>query len=302
MRPFPFVVGCERSGTTLLRNMLDSHPRLAIPPESYFIVRLHRSRSRYDRDGTIDLGALVEELRTHRWFSTWGIDVDGLEGEVASLPDAIRRIYGAYASKRGKERYGDKTPAYVMHLPLLAGMFPEARFAHLLRDGREVALSLAEMSWGPPTVLDAALHWRERVERGRRDGAALGKDRYREIRYEDLVERPEETLRGLVRFFELPFDGAMLEHHARRTDQAGIHRRSTEPPTTGARDWRTQMDAADLAAVEAGIGDLLTELGYERAVEEPPAEARRRARAALSRRRRRHAWRRLRRTVGRVRR
>jgi hypothetical protein len=304
VEPFPFVVGCERSGTTLLRLMLDANRDLAIPPESYFIVDLHRRLSRYGIEGDVDLGVMAADLRGHRWFSAWELDLAGLQGRGQSFPDAVRRIYETYAAEQGKHRYGDKTPAYVMHLPLLARLFPEGRFVHLIRDGRDVALSLADVSWGPGTVLDAAIQWRERVERGRKAGKALGSERYREVRYERLVEEPEPVLRELAEFLGLEFDPAMLSHHERAGDRIaggpkGIHRRAAEAPTASIRDWRAQMARANLEAVEAAAGALLTELGYERAVSEPSSGARRRVRWAEGRRRRRHTWRRLKFRLGR---
>jgi hypothetical protein len=153
-------------------------------------------------------------------------------------------------------------------------------------------------------VLDASIQWRERVERGRTAGRRLGPERYREVRYERLVEEPEPLLRELAEFLGLAFDPAMLSHHERAGDRIaggakGIHRRAAEAPTSGIRDWRAQMAGADLEAVEAAVGDLLTELGYERAVPEPSSEAHRQVRRAEGRRRRRHAWRRLKFRLGR---
>src|SRR4051794_27962840 len=130
---FPFVVGCSRSGTTLLRALLDAHPLLAVPPESHFAVapRLRR-------------------LGRDPWFRLWGIEPPDLRG--LDVADAVRAVFAAYAAAQGKPRYADKTPHYVSHLPLLAERFPEARFVHVVRDGRDVALSLLEVPWGPDDV------------------------------------------------------------------------------------------------------------------------------------------------------
>jgi Sulfotransferase family len=308
LEPFPFVVGCERSGTTLLRLMLDAHPALAVPPESYFIVDLHRRRGRYERrDGGVDLQAVARDLAKHRWFRTWGLDPASFTGTVPSLAGAVRSFYASYAASQGKPRHGDKTPAYVLHLPLLAGLLEEACFVHLIRDGREVALSLAAIeAWGPGSVLDAAIHWAERVRRGRTAGAALGPGRYREVRYDALVRDPESTLRDLGPFLDLPFDARMLDPASRAQERGaggatGIHARVGERVREGVRDWRTEMSAADLAAVEAAVGDLLEELGYERAVPDPPPEARRRAAEAERARARRHRRHRLRARLRRLR-
>jgi hypothetical protein len=303
--PFPFLVGSERSGTTLFRLMLDAHPDMAVPPESYFIIDLYRRRKRYEsgdgqRYNTI---ALANDLAGSRWFRAWGMPPKELatamrrEDDV-DFAEAIRKIYRGYAKMFGKSRYGDKTPAYVQHIRVLAEIFPEARFVHLIRDGRDVAMSLTEVKWGPTDVLEAALQWRERVQRGRQAGAELGAHRYLEVRYERLVAEPEAVLRETSEFVELSFDEVMLRHSETAGDRVpgrrdGLHGRAATAPSA-VRDWRRDMPREDLEAVEAAAGDLLGELGYERAVPDPPREARRRAQVAASRRARRHLGRRLR--------
>jgi len=305
--PFPFIVGCERSGTTLLRLMLDAHPALAIPPESYFVIRLHRNRSRIEGPGgAIDRDRLLRELSESEWFRRWELPEAAVHLALqAPTPDgldfaeAMRRVFGAYAARRGKPRYGDKTPAYVLRIRALAGLFPESRFVHLIRDGRDVALSLAEMPWGPGDRVDSALHWRDRVRRGMAAGRSLGPNRYLELRYERLVAEPAATLRDVAGFLKLEFDQAMLRHHESATPPEGaIHQRSAEPPVPGVRDWRRDMPAGELEAVEAVAGDLLSELGYERAVPDPSPKAMAEARRAVARRGRGRRWHRVKARLG----
>ena len=302
--PFPFLVGSERSGTTLFRLMLDAHPDMAVPPESYFIVDLYRRRKSYERAGRpYDTVAVANDLAGSRWFRAWGMPPKELatamrRGENVDFAEAMRKVYLGYARMHGKSRYGDKTPAYVQHIRVLAEIFPEARFVHLIRDGRNVALSLTEVTWGPSDVLEGALQWRERVMRGRRAGAELGAHRYLEARYEHLVAEPEPVLREVSEFIDLPFDDAMIRHSETAGERIpgrpdGLHRRAATAPVTGIRDWRQDMAREDLEAVEAAAGDLLEELGYERAVPDPSKEARRRAQMAASRRARRHFVRRV---------
>jgi Sulfotransferase family len=301
--PFPFLVGSERSGTTLFRLMLDAHPDMAVPPESYFIIDLYRRRKRYERKGQrYNTIAVANDLAGSRWFRAWGMPPKELatamrrEDDV-DFAEAIRKVYRGYARMFGKSRYGDKTPAYVQHIRVLADIFPEARFVHLIRDGRDVAMSLTEVKWGPTDVLEAALQWRERVLRGRQAGAELGAHRYLEARYERLVAEPEPVLREVSEFIEVPFDDAMVRHSETAGERVpgrvdGLHRRAAMAPAA-VRDWRRDMAREDLEAVEAAAGDLLEELGYERAVPDPPKAAKRRARVAASRRSRRHLVRRL---------
>jgi hypothetical protein len=271
MQVFPFFLGAGRSGTTLLRAMFDSHPDMAIPNESGFIVRLARERRHYETSDGFDVDAFTRDFSTHVRFRPWDLTGDevreALGNAVADFSDAIRRLYHFYARREGKGRYGDKTPSYVMHLPLLAQLFPEARFVHIIRDGRDVALSHLDIEgWGPQSLDEAALHWKRQVLRGSSDGPGLGADRYREIRYEQLVDDPETTLVNVCEFVHLPYDVAMLRYFERAEQVAGAtphFRNIYRPPTKGLRDWRQQMTDEDVMRFESVAGDLLARLGYE---------------------------------------
>jgi hypothetical protein len=273
---FPFFVGSGRSGTTLLRAMFDAHPDVAVPDEVSFIVRLDRPHNavRYRRPGRIDVDALLHLLQTNSSFRRWGLPAETVRAAladppVATFPEAVRRLYATYAAERGKHRWADKTPMHVQYLRRLARLFPEARFVHLIRDGRDVACSYLDAPFGPRSVEEAAFEWRRRVLRGRSQGAPLGQ-RYREVRYETLVARPEEVLRSLCGELDVPFDERMLRYHVDAADligstvHPGSHQRLLLPPTPGLRDWRQELSPEDLATFEAIAGDALDTLGYER--------------------------------------
>jgi Sulfotransferase family len=283
--PAPFVVGVGRSGTTLLRMMLDAHPALTIPPETHFVPTL------IDR-GKAGTGAeeLVDEIVSARAWADFGLDAERLRSRIAVLerPDAaavLRAFYGLCAEREGKRRWGDKTPIYVRHMRVIGGELGEARFVHLIRDGRDVALSRRRRGMGAEKPLaDTAARWRRRIEEARRQARRL-RGRYLELRYEDLVGAPEPGLRRICELIELDYDPAMLDYHlnagdrlaelgdlpatGRRGERAGEERRAShalaaQPPNsarTGA--WREQMSAAEHAEFEAVAGDLLAELGYE---------------------------------------
>ncbi len=268
--PFPFIVGRGRSGTTLVRALLDSHPELALVQEAHFLVPLAAIRRRFEKPGGFDVDAFMKPLTGHRSF----FRLDMAAGEVAevlatarpaTIADATRAVYARYASRRGKTRYGDKTPNQVVHMDLLARLFPEARFIHVIRDGRDSTLSYLEASFGPTSVAEAAVYWKRFVAAGRRSGEALGPARYQEVRYEELVADPEHALRGICAFIELPYDDAMLRYHERADELVGtIHHNLARPPTRGIRDWRKDMRREDVTMFEALAGDLLDDLGYER--------------------------------------
>jgi Sulfotransferase family len=271
--PFLFIVGYPRSGTTLLRAMFDSHPEMAIPWESYFLPVLWPRRAVYERSEGFDVRQFVADL-ANTSFRYWRLPEPALrrfleEAEPSDYAAAARGVYRFYAQLQGKPRFGDKTPVYIMDVPMLAAIFAEARFLHLVRDGRDVALSLRDAPWGPNTVLDAAISWSYWVRECREAGFGLGRQRYCEIRYEDLVQDPEGTLRRLCPFAELDFDPAMLRYNQRAPEVIApdpwpqSHQHLFLPPTPGLRDWRVSMKAHEVAEFERVASDLLEALGYE---------------------------------------
>jgi hypothetical protein len=290
--PFLFVVGCGRSGTTVLRTVLDAHPDLAVAHEGRFVAPLARRRARYERPDGFAVDAFVADMREDRAVRTnLGMDEADLRAAlggdgaapVADYPDAVRRVFAHYAARQGKARYGDKMPGYVLRIPVLAALLPESRFVHIIRDGRDVALSSRAFGGRRTDAVGAAIDWRTRVGAGRADGGALGADRYHEVRYEALVTEPEPVLRALCAFAGLPWDAAMLRHTERpETTPAKLwanphHTRLAEPLSPRSQTWHEVMDRADVEAFEAVAGDLLDDLGYERATTRPPARARARA-------------------------
>lgn len=287
---FPFFVGSGRSGTTLIRAMFDSHPDMAVPDESNFVPRFGRTRQRFERPWGFASAVFLHDLFRQSWFRQSGISHETAwkafdSRPPADLPAAIREVFALYARLHGKSRYGDKTPNYVLHLPLLAELFPEARFVHVIRDGREVALSLLDVGFGPRTMAQAALQWRERVELGLAFGREVGPSRCRQVRYEDLLEDPGETVASLCDFVGLQFDSVMLQYFERAesivSSDVYKYRSVRLPPTKNLRDWRSQMSKRDLALFETIAGDLLEEAGYERGVRRPSHAARVDARARV---------------------
>jgi hypothetical protein len=277
------VVGVGRSGTTLLRLMLDAHPQLAIPAETHFVPEL------IEREGECDsMLEIADAIIASRAWADFGLDPVDLQVAAAEAPnaaDVIRAFYRLCAEREGKPRWGDKTPGYVKRMRTIGDALGEARFIHLIRDGRDVALSRVKRGMGTDKPIGDVAHlWKRRIENGRKQAKRL-RGRYLELRYEDLVTDPEPALRKVCDLIELGFDPAMLEHHERageriaelgdlaaegdrRERDAGERRAShalaSQPPSdarTGV--WRAEMDPADRAEFEHVAGDLLAELGYD---------------------------------------
>jgi Sulfotransferase family len=295
--PFPFIIGTGRCGTTLLRAMLDAHSEMAIPGESQFIAPMARRWRR--RDGPrFDYDRFLEEVLARRSVKRWGLSPTRLRSAFAELepedfPAAIRGLYRVYADDRGKPRYADKTPIHIHHVALLARLFPESTFIHLIRDGRDVALSYLDQPFGPKTVDEIAFRWVRAVRRGQRAGELLGPGRYREVRYAQLVDDPADAVRDLCPFVQLAFEPRMLRYFDDLApDIVGSqhHQRLLLPPTRGLRDWRRDMHPDDQLRFESLAGDLLGELGYERSTDAVPRRVRVRSRITTLSLHARRAW------------
>jgi hypothetical protein len=281
--PYTFVVGCPRSGTTLLQRMLNSHPSLAVGHEVRFVAETIE-RAMIGTDSPLT-PAIVEHVVNHRSFHKLRLDENTVRGAASrskTYSQFVSILFSEFAKKKGKRLAGEKTPHYVLSLPQLNTLFPRTKIIHLIRDGRDVALSARQWEHGPckfelwrhEPIAACALWWAWHVKTGRCDGSKLGASVYKEVLYEDLVARTEETLRGLTDFLDLPYAPEMVSYHVGKVrHEPGLSaKESWMPPTAGLRDWRADLADRDTELFEALTGDLLSELGYERATQSTSPE------------------------------
>jgi hypothetical protein len=290
VNPYVFIVGCARSGTKLLRKITDAHPRMAIPRETNWIPKPFERRQGVTPNGLVT-PELVSWLLSCEKFTRMRIGQDELEVLVAgeepvSYSTFVTGVFDLYGKGQGKRLVGDKTPSYLRHIPTLHALWPQAKFVHLIRDGRDVCLSILNWkrgervagrfaTWSEDPVSITALWWKWNVMLGREDGAPLGPDLYREVHYEALVSEPANECKTLCDFLNLPYDEGMLRFHERLPDPRFYDGKQMKwrPIVTGLRDWKAEMPAEDLERFEAVAGDLLQELGYERAFPFPSSRA-----------------------------
>jgi hypothetical protein len=277
--------------------MLDAHPDLTIPPETHFVPDLIKAARQDDATPESALAA----MKSAREWGDFGFSDEEMLGRLRALDQikpgpVVRTFYEAYMEQQGKPRWGEKTPTYVQKMKLIQRAIPEARFVHVIRDGRDVALSVLDRTVRDLTAGTVAKRWKKKITRAREDSPKL--DHYMEIRYEDLILDTEPVLRKVAEFCELPWDDAMLDYHERsgerlqemaralpgdgRAKELSVERRmathamTTKPPSADrVARWRTQMSAEQRAEFEAVAGDLLAQLGYPvgpAAVEEATAQ------------------------------
>ncbi|MEW5930592.1 MAG: sulfotransferase [Gemmatimonadota bacterium] len=287
--PMPVVVGSPRSGTTLLRLMLDAHPELAIPPETGFLALAPRLRGSGDRLRERFFRAVTTFGEPAPAWPDFEIPADEFraalrEIEPFTAADGFRAFYRLYARRFGKARWGDKTPLYCTQVDAIRRVLPEARFVHLIRDGRDAALSLRRMWFSPGHDVETqAAYWRRCVLAARRAG--LGRPDYLEVRYEELVLDTRRTLERVLAFVGLPYHEAVESYHLRAPERLREHKgraapdgtpvlsreqrlaqqeRTTRAPDPGlVSGWKQAMSPEEQARFRAVAGDLLRELGYE---------------------------------------
>ena len=268
------VVGCPRSGTTMLQLMLHAHPRIAIPPETRFLLQAYWRRRDF---GDLDRAGNREQLarwivgRTGSRFVDLGLDGDEVVRRIVAGPGTLGSAFGtifrAYAERFGKPRWGDKRPAYLKNLDVILRLFPDAQIINVVRDGRACVASLKEMSWHTQDLYGTIAAWSRAVDDARRAARTLDPAQWHQLRYEDLVADPDRELAAICAFVGEDYDPAMTRPAA----VAGTavppfktwHRRTHEPVTTTRVDsWRDRLTAHEVALCEAALGTRLQECGY----------------------------------------
>jgi len=283
----PVITGCPRSGTSLLAVMLDSHSRVAMPPETAFLTQLGQLAGGGDalRQSFFEL-VTCDRARVSNW-SDLGLDKAALAARLDAVRpfavgDGLRALYALYAERFGKARWGEKTPT--TNIIQVAAVLPEAHFLHIVRDPRATVPSLRKTWFGGAQDIDAiARTWVQRVAAGR--AAARAVPHFHELRYEDLVGDPAAVLRPVCAFLSLGFEPGMLDYQAQgaariaslrarvgadgevvatREERAGIHANLVRPPLAErVRSWESELTADEVRRIEAIAGPLMRELGYE---------------------------------------
>ena len=270
-----FVVGCPRSGTTMLQLMLHAHRRIAVPPETRFLLTAYWQRRDFG-----DLGHPDNRRRLARWivdrretrFRDLGLDREQTVARIVEGPgtlgSALATVFRAYADRFGKPRWGDKRPAYLQNLEVILRLFPDAQIINVVRDGRACVASLREMPWHKQDLYGTVAAWARAVDDARRAARHLDAGQWHQVRYEDLVADPATELAAICRFLGEDYDPAMT----RPSTVAGAavpkfktwHHRTHDPvTTTRVQSWRQRLTPEELALCETALGSRLRACGYD---------------------------------------
>jgi hypothetical protein len=268
-----FVVGCPRSGTTMVQLMLHAHARIAIPPESRFLLAAyHRRHAWGDLRDDERRRELAEWIVATESFGDLGLDpartVKSIVAAPPTLGSALGTVFRLYAQRFGKPRWGDKRPAYLRHLPEILRLFPDAQIINIVRDGRDCVASLKEAPWSPSEFGRLIDFWARSADASLRARRTYGPDVYHQVRYEDLVADPERHLRELCAFLREDYDPAMAEPSRQakvavptyKTWHTLTHQAVT---TERVRSWQARLTAEEIARCESVFGPRLQRFGYE---------------------------------------
>jgi hypothetical protein len=276
-----FIVGWDRSGTTLLRLMLNQSSTLYITSETEFLIPLQQNQVIYgDFAQPYQRYFFIRDLQTNPatsktfTFSVLGLTIAEAETALAQaaptdFAGAAEAIFTAVAHKKHKQRWGDKTPHQVQNISSLAEAFPDAQFVHIIRDGRGVAVSIRKAGWLNGNILKIAQYWQKQVKAGISAGKALAENRYYEVFYEQLIQQPEATLRDLCDWLHLEYTPQMLNYyHDASSDLQPEHSnlfQLNQKPVDVSRAYacKSQLSKQDIADFESIAGNLLQTLGYE---------------------------------------
>jgi hypothetical protein len=268
-----FVVGCPRSGTTLLSLMIHAHPRLAIPPETRFLLTSWRGRERFGDLSTLrQRKALARScVRRGSRIRDLGLDPQETFRAILDAPATIGSAYGTvfrlFAERHGAARWGDKRPAYFQEVDVLLRLFPDAQIVSIVRDGRATVASLKRMPWWPYDSVASMATWSQAEYCTRRNQRRLAADTFHVVRYETLVAEPEPELRRLCAFLAEDFDPAMLTPAQVRdvvpeakTWHANLGRSVS---TDRVDSWQGGLEPWEIGLMEVVLRRKLTRWGYE---------------------------------------
>lgn len=270
-----FMFGFERSGTTLLSMITGAHPELAVPLAvaglwfSYSSKLANYNNLESDADVEKLVADLLQEERIKLWDEELSRDDIFANLTSNSYGDVVGAFHRAYAQRKGKPCWGNLDIATLDHMEKANQWFPNARFIHIVRDGRDVSLSHETMPYGASNTLECAQKWRERLYANLKMGGMLGEERYFVLRYEDLVLDPENTLSKMCEFMGLSYSNDMLKY-ADMVDQKVPEDKkwlwpALDKPLQSSKcfGWKAKMDAKRRIVFEGEAGAMLDRLGYE---------------------------------------
>ena len=252
-----FILGCPRSGTTFLSSLL-KRTAYGRPFESQFIIKYFKKLKQYgDLNKYENFSKLVRNILSERANMQHKLEVDAYEMfskmKEKSYPANINAICLRIASKVNKHvtSWGDKTPFYTLHVDILLKFFPKSKIIYITRDGRDVALSLMERSWGPNNIYSCAKFWKNYIKQKKILNELLNSEKFLEVKYEELLETPEQELGRVYEFLDETYSQEEIQELTKTTKRGNYNK------------WKKKMKEAELKIFENIAADTLKAEGYE---------------------------------------
>ena len=269
-----FVVGARRSGTTLLQLMLDAHPNIGMTYETGFLPK-YAEKVPFALDTKSGVNDFLHDFYMKPSIQLWDTKELPTAEEVYSRmeePGAgslLNAVFSILAAQRNKCRWGDKTPDFVLHMPALISLFPNAQFIHIIRDVRDIAVSRLNIRWFSNDIVRISNEWRTILNTARADASTLAKGQYMELRFEDLIGNTKEELQRICEFLHEPYHDDMLQYHQSAEERIPsadmhVHENTLKAPLPSkCNKWKTQLTPGDRMIIESLAGEEMQSLGYE---------------------------------------
>ncbi|MBN1552036.1 sulfotransferase [bacterium] len=278
--PGVFIVGSGRSGTTLLRLMLDNHPNIHIADESEFLSVFYgyekfdfsNEKMRYRIISDIEhfYRKMFPNDTDHYWKDLISEHKENIVQASSNFKTLVRNIYSFLLNDESVRIWGDNTPQYISIADHIRSWFPKAKFIHLIRDGRDVHLSMARLAWGPNYIYWSAKYWKSIIQLGKY-WQRKWPDEWLDITYEELLKDPEKTLKKITVFLKIPYDTIMLSFHktAHQKLPPSLLKEQFQKTTApvdpkNCFKWKHQMPEEDVRLFEKIAGYELSMYGYKR--------------------------------------
>jgi len=223
-----FIVGTQRSGTTLLRLILNAHSQISIPEEATFLMPLLK-RKYFERPiSGSELRSFVNYLSLNPQFKLWNYDISSLisslsQKDTITLRELLDELFSSYSRSQGKKIWGDKTPSFFRKIDILYSLFPNAKFIHIIRDGRDVFDSWRKMDPSKNNAAVVALDWCYKLFTIEKSFVKIPSDKKITIRYEDLLENPEQVVKLLCKLIDIKYESNMLNFYRTSNKYIGSH-------------------------------------------------------------------------------
>ncbi|HBS88292.1 MAG: hypothetical protein A2W91_17755 [Bacteroidetes bacterium GWF2_38_335] len=283
--PVFFIIGRPRSGTTLIRTMLDAHPNVNIPVECPLVVNLYHKYKRIKKWDSFQRSRFFADVTSQWKFESWSVDKEKLKSDIENAPEStglaelIKIVFASYPSFFAKEDIlllGDKNPVYSLkysYMKILLKVFPEAKFLHITRDYRDNFLSYQKVDFEAPVTSLICYRWKHSAHASDRLREKTG-DKFYSFRYEDLISDPENKLTDICRFLGIKYNSCMLNYHKKKDEFIKLysveimekyHKNAMTPVNADkAFEWKKKMPVKKVKIADFTVGKTAEKMGYER--------------------------------------